>query len=378
MEDRRQVVVAVTATLQSLAWLAVLVRLGVRYMLIKRRLWWDDVLIAIAMVPVTAHAALQITTTKYGLGLHIQDANLADLSTMGYFLWLSAPPFNLSHMFIKLSYLAFYLCLMPGRRSRNFVYAGMAFVIAVGITFTVLSIFMCTPIQRGWDKTVEGTCVEEQPYLFSNAAFNMAADVIVFVMPIPTLWSLQLPLRQRMILLGTFSCGSVILVANIVRLTHIYRFAVPPTQDPTWDIVGVIIWAEIEVQLAVILSCAAAFKTLAQRLFPGFMDDLAFGSSRRKTTNVPATGAGTYVLQSRDRTAFRTVTCIEAGGNTSVTTKKLQGDGDSVDSREHIVEGAAPAGGWARMETTISVHSSKRDSADEGPAKKMSDHLFIA
>jgi len=138
-------------------------------------------------------------------------------------------------MFIKFSYLAFYLCLMPGRRSRIVVYAGMVFVAATGITFTIMSIFMCTPIQRGWDKTVAGTCVHEQAYLFSNAAFNTAADVVVFVMPIPTLWSLQressspapdlcnasavwlidrvlcvtVPLRQRMILVGTFTCGSV-------------------------------------------------------------------------------------------------------------------------------------------------------------------------
>ncbi|KAK0752588.1 hypothetical protein B0T18DRAFT_405171, partial [Schizothecium vesticola] len=346
-------------------------------MLIKRRLGWDDSLIAIAMLPVTVHAALQIATTKYGLGLHIQDANLADLPMMGYLLWWSAPAFNLSHMLIKFSYLAFYLCLMPDRRSRIFVYVGMAFVGAIGVTFTIMSIFMCTPIPRGWDRTIEGTCVAEQPYLFSNAAFNMAADVIVFVMPIPTLWSLHLPLRQRMILLGTFTCGSVILVANTVRLTHIYRFTVPPSQDPTWDIAAVIIWAEIEVQLAVILSCAAAFKALARRLLPGFMDGLASGSSRRKTTRTPgATGAGTYVLQSRDRSGFRTVTCIEGGGG--IATTKQQGDSDSIDSREHIVDGAAAAAGWPpRMETTISVHSSKRDSGDEGPLKKGSDHLFV-
>ncbi|KAK0631528.1 hypothetical protein B0T14DRAFT_501866 [Immersiella caudata] len=378
MEDRRPVVVGVTATLQALAWLAVALRLCVRYFLIKRRLWWDDALIVIAMVPVTVHAALQISTTKYSLGLHIQDANLADLPMMGFLLWLSAPAFNLAHMFIKFSYLAFYLCIMPERRSRIALYAGMAFVGAIGVTFTVLSIFMCTPIQRGWDRTLEGTCVEEQPYLFSNAAFNMTADVIVFLMPIPTLWSLQLPLRQRMILLGTFTCGSVILVANIVRLTHIYRFAVPPSQDPTWDITGIIIWAEIEVQLAVILSCAAAFKVLAQRIFPGFMDSLASGSSRHRTTRTPHTGAGTYALQSRDRTGFQTVTYVEAGGPTTAT-KKQQGDSDSVDSRERIVEGAAATAGWQpRVETTISVHSSKRDSTDGGQGKKGSDHMFVS
>jgi len=104
---------------------------------------------------------------------------------------INQPAFNLSHMFIKFSYLAFYLCLMQDRRSRICLYAGMAFVGAIGITFTTLSIFMCTPIQRGWDRTIEGTCVAEQPYLFSNAAFNMAADVMVFALPIPTLWSLQ-------------------------------------------------------------------------------------------------------------------------------------------------------------------------------------------
>jgi len=139
------------------------------------------------------------------------------------------------------------------------------------------------------------------------------------------------------------------------------------------------------------LSCAAAFKVLAQRLFPGFMDGLMSGASERKTTARTRTrgtgGAGdTYALQSRDRTGFRTITRIEAGSGigtttaTTTTTKQLQGhgDSDSVDSRERIVEGAAAAAGWPpRMETTISVHSSKRDSADdERPANKTADHLF--
>src|SRR6188474_3321967 len=51
--------------------------------------------------------------------------------------------------------------------------------------------------------------------------------------------------------------------------------------DPTWDIAPLIIWSEIEVQIAVVLSCAAAFKTLAQRLFPRFMDGLASSLLRR-------------------------------------------------------------------------------------------------
>ncbi|KAK0705585.1 hypothetical protein B0H67DRAFT_594471 [Lasiosphaeris hirsuta] len=333
-----------------------------------------SVLLVIAMVPVTMHAALQISTTKFGLGLHISDVDLSRLPTMGYLLWWSAPVFNLSHMLIKFSYLAFYLCLMPNRASRTIVYAGIVFVGAVGVTFTTLSIFMCTPIQRGWDKSVPGICVNEQGYLFSNSAFNMAADAIVFVMPIPTLWSLQLPLRQRLILMATFTCGAVILVASIVRIYNIYKFAVPPSQDSTWDIAPLIIWSEIEVQLAIILSCSAAFKALAQRLFPGFMGGSAPRSSRKATRTAGGAHEG-YVLQSRDGTAFRTV--IEAGG---APNPGQQHDGGSVGSREYIVDGAAAAAGWPpRMETTVSVHSSKRDSADEeGPVKKAPGYLYIA
>jgi hypothetical protein len=189
------------------------------------------------------------------------------------------------------------------------------------------------------------------------------------------------------------SSGSLTLSNSLCRQPKVGSlFATIPSRtntnlspsDPTWDIVGVIIWAEIELQLAVILSCTAAFKALAQHLFPDFMDGLASGSSRRKTTRAPVTGAGTYVLESHDRTGFRagfrTVTCIEAGGGTA-TTKQQRGDSDSVDSREHIVEGAAAAAGWPpRMETTISVHSSKRNSADGAPVEKGSaaaDQLFV-
>jgi hypothetical protein len=94
-------------------------------------------------------------------------------------------------MVIKLSYLAFYLRLMPSRRERLFVYAATAFVVVLGVTYTLLSAFLCTPVARSWDKSLPGTCMDETAFLLSNAAINMVADVIIFVLPIPALWSLH-------------------------------------------------------------------------------------------------------------------------------------------------------------------------------------------
>jgi len=142
--------------------------------------------------------------------------------------------------------------------------------------------------------------------------------------------------------------------------------------DPTWDLAPLIIWAEIEVNIAIILSCAGAFKALAQSLFPAFMDSLKMGSSGR-TRKMRSGAADTgYVLRSRSRgnkTVFQTV--IEA-------TPKSRHHVESVDSREHIVEGpGSTTPGWPRMETTISVHSSKRDSAEES-GRKNPDAFSVA
>jgi hypothetical protein len=248
MDDMRTAVVAVIATFQALSWASMGVRLCVRYFLVKRRLGWDDsklhaafvlgrlgcwptssVFIAVAMLPVVVQAVLQSLGKSFlqhacgwaltGFDLRQPNMVLGFTSTtrtsaisrkwsiwfggLGYGIchgsakrewwltWLRQIVFNLSHMCIKFSYLAFYLCLMPDRRSRVVVYAGFAFVAAVGITFTALSIFLCTPVQRGWDKSVPGRCIDDASFLLSNAAFNMVADMVVFLMPVPTLWSLQ-------------------------------------------------------------------------------------------------------------------------------------------------------------------------------------------
>jgi hypothetical protein len=75
----------------------------------------------------------------------------------------------------------------PTGKGRMAVYGGTAFVVAVGITFICLSIFICSLISRGWDKSVPGICINDTAILLSNAAFNMAADVIVFIIPVPML-----------------------------------------------------------------------------------------------------------------------------------------------------------------------------------------------
>jgi len=134
----------------------------------------------------------------------------------------------------------------------------------------------------------------------------------------------------------------------------------------TGELGPLILWAEVEVNLAVILSCAPAFKALLQSLFPGFMSSLVTGAAAttRKTRGGGTMNDGvrgdSYVLQSRgrDNNAMGFRTMINAS-------PAKAGDSKSVDSREPIVDYAAsPAPGF-RVETSVTVRTSSKESVEE-------------
>ena len=113
--------------------------------------------------------------------------------------------------------------------------------------------------------------------------------------------------------------------------------------------------------MAIILSCAGSFKVLMQSVFPGFMNGFMSSTGGKGSKSRPRPSHLSYALQSRDtsnRASFQTV----LGASRHARTKK---DDQSVESREHIVNGAAEVQAWWKMDATISVHSSKRGSIDE-------------
>lgn len=68
-------------------------------------------------------------------------------------------------------------------------------------------LLICRPIAYNWDKTVDGTCnLGLAPYI-SSACINMGIDVVIIILPMPMLWSLQLPTRKKVALTAIFGMG---------------------------------------------------------------------------------------------------------------------------------------------------------------------------
>lgn len=73
---------------------------------------------------------------------------------------------------------------------------------------TLLSVtFICNPIEKVWDFTLPGTCLNFRRLWLGNGLPNLIIDVIILVLPLPMLWKLQMKTTRRIQISGVFVCG---------------------------------------------------------------------------------------------------------------------------------------------------------------------------
>jgi hypothetical protein len=83
-------------------------------------------------------------------------------------------------------------------------------VLAVYGCWAVLgSTFMCVPVSNFWNTGISKQCMNKLAFWFSNAALNIATDIMIFSIPMPLLKQLQLPKKQKIGLMFVFGFGAL-------------------------------------------------------------------------------------------------------------------------------------------------------------------------
>jgi hypothetical protein len=91
----------------------------------------------------------------------------------------------------------------------------IAFMLAFSLSGELAFAFQCTPVQAAFDKAILVTNPNAKCYS-SNTMFGLTmyqgvimfvCDVIIIILPMPSIWALQLPMKKRLLLLGMFSFG---------------------------------------------------------------------------------------------------------------------------------------------------------------------------
>jgi hypothetical protein len=76
-----------------------------------------------------------------------------------------------------------------------------------------VTIFQCRPVSGACNFTIDRKCIDYISYLYASSAVNVATDILLCILPLPHLWRLNMPLKQRLIL--------CVLLAGGARYVHL-------------------------------------------------------------------------------------------------------------------------------------------------------------
>ncbi|KAK8136082.1 hypothetical protein PG984_004022 [Apiospora sp. TS-2023a] len=231
--------------------------------------WLDPVVISWAVVPCAIAiiiVALRFYTRHYILRkIQIEDwfALGALLLSIGasigtgrqaYFALgkhlVTIRPQRLAHYF-RASILFLYIRMFKGYdnlRRASWIVLALVAMGAGGIL--VVMVTACIPLRKKWDQTTEhidGYCHPVGVW-WAATGFQALSDVVIFVMPLPTIYSLRLPRRQKLGLVAVFAVGLFVCLISIMRIVWIHRATDP---DFTYTGASIAEWSCIELSTAI-------------------------------------------------------------------------------------------------------------------------------
>lgn len=189
-------------------------------------------------------------------------------------------------MATKTSICLFYLTLSRNQQVFKWATIGTLIVVNVaGIALTLLNIFQCHPVGAAFeDPTSQGDhCTNIVKIYLSSAPVNIATDLALFFLPMPTLTAMRLPRNEKLILIVTFSFGAFVAIVDVVRIAYLESAALTRLQhsagsahdneegDFSWIAALSFMWSAVEVNVGIICACVPGVKPLAAKIFPNLL-----------------------------------------------------------------------------------------------------------
>ena len=112
-----------------------------------------------------------------------------------------------SLLLTKISVLLLFLDFLVIGWPRKATYVIIVLVTLLGIWLVGSNILTCIPIESFWKQDVsDRRCLGSQKW-HADAAVNLVLDVAIFCLPLPVVWRLSLPWRQKLWLYIVFAMG---------------------------------------------------------------------------------------------------------------------------------------------------------------------------
>jgi hypothetical protein len=144
----------------------------------------------------------------------------------------------------------------------------LVFLALFGISGSLAMALQCNPVKAGYDKSILITNPDAKCYsgetmfglMMYQGVVMFVADVIIIVLPMPSVWALNINRKKKFLLIGMFSVGFVACVAALVRFSTL-AFAKDST-DYTYTAATSLIWMNLEYSLGLASGSLSSLRQL--------------------------------------------------------------------------------------------------------------------
>ncbi|KAH8804479.1 hypothetical protein F5884DRAFT_407489 [Xylogone sp. PMI_703] len=253
----------------------------------------DDIFCAIGLLFAHGTAICSLVSLKYGGAKHLWVLTGEEFTTIWQILFAYVMIYAVAVTFTKLSIVLFYRRIF-GMTWHLWicVFLAVSYMVTVIITINVA----CRPLPYFWTQYTtpgaKGECIDVPLFFFANGIWAMLVDVCILVVPIPIINKLNMPPRQKFVVILILLLGSFVCIASIVRVTTIHTLI--KSADLTWAMSAVFIWSCCEPFIGIVCACLPTLAPFFRRFWTTVRTTGNSGSD-----NTPIPGAGSKNAHSK-------------------------------------------------------------------------------
>jgi hypothetical protein len=167
-----------------------------------------------------------------GIGRHSADLTLDQLLQARKWAWISQIFYYGAVGLVKCSIVSLYYRLASKKGHKTVLLVFGSALLGHTLAAVITTSGMCTPISIVWQPSFPNGCINLLTFNYFNAAFHIATDLLIAVLPIPILKGLQISSRKKVGLVIVFAVGALTIVGTVAR--QVTNAIALTNRDFTW------------------------------------------------------------------------------------------------------------------------------------------------
>ncbi|KUJ08328.1 uncharacterized protein LY89DRAFT_567928, partial [Mollisia scopiformis] len=203
-----------------------------------------------------SYCGLMTTVMSRHGGVHQWDLTADEVHSALFWFNITSIEYGIEILICKLTILTIYRRVFVPQRWEFFDILLRIFeVILISFYFsiTVVKIFECKPRARIWNKKLAGTCINVNTMLNTSGMFNFTTDVLLLLVPVKSVWKLQMKKSNKIRVVLIFTFGMIAPVFSLIGF--LVRERISHSPDATYNQPLVLLWGTAEVSTGFICIC---------------------------------------------------------------------------------------------------------------------------